>query len=105
MKSEQFHRRGFKEVRDKVENTITDQYQSEVVDDLKASNYIIERDNVKVHLAKVSVVPYLFVLVHSWDLVACLVVAENSQLMKGLLDLLNHYRTLDFVGVSNGASR
>lgn len=52
MKSEQFHRRGFKEVRDKVENTITDQYQSEVVDDLKASNYIIERDNVKVHLAK-----------------------------------------------------
>jgi len=52
MKSEQFHRRGFKEVRDKVENTITDQYQSEVVDDLKASNYVIERDNVKVHLAK-----------------------------------------------------
>ena len=60
MKSEQFHRRGFKEVRDKVENTITDQYQSEVVDDLKASNYVIERDNVKVHLAKVSVVPPTF---------------------------------------------
>lgn len=53
MKSEQFHRRGFKEVRDKVESTIQEQYQSPIVDDLKASNYVIEKDGVKVYLAKV----------------------------------------------------
>lgn len=52
MKSEQFHRRGFKEVRDSVEDTITKQYQSPLVDDLKSSNYVIEKEGVKVYLAK-----------------------------------------------------
>eukprot|EP00526_Cylindrotheca_closterium_P011959 CAMPEP_0113618402 /NCGR_PEP_ID=MMETSP0017_2-20120614/9313_1 /TAXON_ID=2856 /ORGANISM="Cylindrotheca closterium" /LENGTH=460 /DNA_ID=CAMNT_0000527899 /DNA_START=58 /DNA_END=1440 /DNA_ORIENTATION=- /assembly_acc=CAM_ASM_000147 len=51
-KSENFHRKGFKEVRDNVEDTIKDQYQSSLVDDLKSSNYVIEKDNVKVYLAK-----------------------------------------------------
>ena len=54
MKSEQFHRRGFKEVRDQVESSIEQQYQSELVDDLKSNNYLIEKDGVKVYLAKVS---------------------------------------------------
>lgn len=53
MKSEQFHRRGFKEVRKQVEDTIQDQFQSELVDDLKSSNYVLEKDGVKVYLAKV----------------------------------------------------
>lgn len=53
MKSEQFHRRGFKEVRNQVESAIQEQYQSPLVNDMKASNYLIERDGVKVYLAKV----------------------------------------------------
>ena len=53
MKSDQFHRRGFKEVRNQVESAIQEQYQSPLVNDMKASNYLIERDGVKVYLAKV----------------------------------------------------
>ena len=53
MKSKQFHRRGFKEVRDDVEKTMETQFKSELVEDLKGSNYVIERDGVKVYLAKV----------------------------------------------------
>ena len=52
MKSDQFHRRGFKEVRDQVEQTVQDQYESEIVGELKTSNYVVEKDGVKVHLAK-----------------------------------------------------
>lgn len=52
MRSEQFHRRGFKEVRKEVESTIQDQFQSPLVDDLKTNNYVIEKDGVKVYLAK-----------------------------------------------------
>jgi 4-hydroxy-3-methylbut-2-enyl diphosphate reductase len=53
MKSEQFHRRGFKEVREKVEASIQSQFQSELVDDLKTNNFVIDKDGVKVYLAKV----------------------------------------------------
>lgn len=53
MKSENFHRRGFKEVRDQVESSIQEQFQSPLVNDMKTSNYLIERDGVKVYLAKV----------------------------------------------------
>lgn len=53
MKSNQFYRKGFKEVREDVEKTMQDQFKSELVDDLKASNYMVERDGVKVYLAKV----------------------------------------------------
>jgi 4-hydroxy-3-methylbut-2-en-1-yl diphosphate reductase len=52
MKSDKFHRRGFKEVREKVERDVQEQYQSEVVGELKSSNYVVEKDGVKVHLAK-----------------------------------------------------
>ena len=52
MKSDQFHRRGFKEVRDQVEQTVQDQYESEIVGELKTSNYVVEKDGVKVHLAR-----------------------------------------------------
>jgi len=55
MKSDRFHRRGFKEVREKVENVVQEQFQSSLVDDLKSSNYLIEKDGVKVYLAKVRV--------------------------------------------------
>ncbi|KAL3942211.1 MAG: hypothetical protein SGBAC_003558 [Bacillariaceae sp.] len=51
-KSDNFHRKGFKEVRENVEETIKDQFESSLVDDLKTSNYVIEKDNVKVYLAK-----------------------------------------------------
>ena len=50
MKSDQFYRRGFKEVR---EDVMEDQFQSKLVDEMKTSNYVVERDGVKVHLAKV----------------------------------------------------
>ena len=53
MKSDRFHRRGFKEVRDKVESAVQEQFQSSLVDNLKSSNYVIEKDGVKVYLAKV----------------------------------------------------
>jgi hypothetical protein len=55
MKSDQFHRQGFKEVRNKVETTMGEQFESTLVKDLKASNYVVERDGVRVHLAKVCV--------------------------------------------------
>ena len=55
MKSEQFHRRGFKEVREGVEKTMGEQFQSEIVDELKSKDYVLERDGVKVHLAKVRI--------------------------------------------------
>lgn len=53
MKSEQFHRKGFKEVRDSVESTMQQQFQSSIVKDLRESNYLMEKDGVKVYLAKV----------------------------------------------------
>jgi len=53
MKSDQFYRKGFKEVREDVESVMEEQFNSELVDDLKSNNYVIERDGVKVHLAKV----------------------------------------------------
>lgn len=52
MKSPQFYRKGFKEVRDGVEETMGKEYQSEIVDEMKADKYVLERDGVKVHLAK-----------------------------------------------------
>jgi len=51
-KSEQFHRKGFKDVREDVEETVKTQYESSLVDDLKSSNYVIEKDGVRVYLAK-----------------------------------------------------
>jgi hypothetical protein len=53
MKSDRFHRKGFKEVRDGVETSMKQQYQSSIVKDLKTSNYLLEKDGVKVYLAKV----------------------------------------------------
>lgn len=53
MKSDQFHRRGFKEVREGAEQRLEDEYMSPLVKDLKTSNYVMERDGVKVYLAKV----------------------------------------------------
>ena len=53
MKSDQFHRKGFKEVREDVESTMQQQFQSNIVKDLRESNYLMEKDGVKVYLAKV----------------------------------------------------
>jgi 4-hydroxy-3-methylbut-2-en-1-yl diphosphate reductase len=55
MKSPNFYRQGFKEVRGDVEQVMGSQFKSGIVDDLKSSNYVMERDNVKVYLAKVCV--------------------------------------------------
>jgi hypothetical protein len=55
MKSEQFHRRGFKEVREDAEMRLEQEYMSDLVKDLKSSNYVMEKDGVKVYLAKVCV--------------------------------------------------
>lgn len=55
MKSPRFHRRGFQDARDDAEQRLQEEYMSEVVKDLKASNYVMEKDGVKVYLAKVSI--------------------------------------------------
>jgi 4-hydroxy-3-methylbut-2-enyl diphosphate reductase len=52
MRSPQFYRSGFKEVRKEVENTMQDQFKSSLVDTLKSNMYTIEKDGVRVHLAK-----------------------------------------------------
>jgi 4-hydroxy-3-methylbut-2-enyl diphosphate reductase len=52
MKDENFYRRGFKEVREKVEANVEEQYTSELVGELKSSNYVLEKDGVKIYLAK-----------------------------------------------------
>mmetsp|Transcript_34380 Transcript_34380/g.63202 ORF Transcript_34380/g.63202 Transcript_34380/m.63202 type:complete len:463 (+) Transcript_34380:184-1572(+) len=52
MKTDTFHRRGFKEVREGVEKSMSEQFESELVDELKSNNFVINKDGVKVHLAK-----------------------------------------------------
>ena len=53
MKSDQFYRQGFKDVRVNVEEVMENQFKSSIVDTLKTSNYVMEREGVKVYLAKV----------------------------------------------------
>ena len=53
MKSDQFHRKGFKEVRKQVDDVMTGQFKSELVEDFKSNDYVIDREGVKVYLAKV----------------------------------------------------
>lgn len=52
MRSPQFYRNGFKEVRKEVEDTMQKQFKSSLVDTLKSNMYTIEKDGVRVHLAK-----------------------------------------------------
>jgi len=52
MKSEKFYRKGFKEVRKEVEADMKEEYKSNLVEELKSNNNVIEKDNVKVYLAK-----------------------------------------------------
>eukprot|EP00540_Astrosyne_radiata_P007200 CAMPEP_0116868100 /NCGR_PEP_ID=MMETSP0418-20121206/26996_1 /TAXON_ID=1158023 /ORGANISM="Astrosyne radiata, Strain 13vi08-1A" /LENGTH=447 /DNA_ID=CAMNT_0004504007 /DNA_START=118 /DNA_END=1461 /DNA_ORIENTATION=- len=52
MRDKQFHRQGFKEQRDEVEKTMDNEYQSALVKDLRSNQYVMERDGVRVHLAK-----------------------------------------------------
>ena len=52
MKTDTFHRKGFKEVRENVEKSMEEQFKSSLVDELKNNNYVIEKDGVRVHLAK-----------------------------------------------------
>jgi len=52
MKSPSFFRAGFKEQREEVEGIMENQFKSNLVDDLRSNEFVIERDGVKVHLAK-----------------------------------------------------
>eukprot|EP00536_Pseudo-nitzschia_multiseries_P016326 jgi/Psemu1/263558/estExt_Genewise1Plus.C_10780004 len=52
MKNPQFHRRGFKEVRTRVEETMEKEYKSQLVEDLKSNNYLLQKDGVRTYLAK-----------------------------------------------------
>lgn len=52
MKTESFHRRGFKDVRDGVEKSMDEQFKSKLVDELTSNDFVLERDGVKVFLAK-----------------------------------------------------
>lgn len=51
MKSDQFFRHGFKEVRGDVEEVMEDQFKSTLVDEMKENQFLIKRDGVTVHLA------------------------------------------------------
>jgi 4-hydroxy-3-methylbut-2-enyl diphosphate reductase len=53
MESDRFFRKGFKDTREASEKTMNEQFESTIVKDLKSSNYVMERDGVKVFLAKV----------------------------------------------------
>jgi len=52
MKNPSFHRRGFKDVRDEVKKGMDESFNSVLVDDLKETEFIMERDGVTVYLAK-----------------------------------------------------
>ncbi|EED92462.1 predicted protein [Thalassiosira pseudonana CCMP1335] len=52
MKSPTFYRQGFKDVRPAVEKSMEDQFKSSLVDELKTNDFVIEKDGVKVYLAK-----------------------------------------------------
>ena len=53
MKNPQYHRRGFKDVRPQIEATMESQYKADLVEDLKSSgNYMVEKEGVKMYLAK-----------------------------------------------------
>ena len=52
MKEDTFHRRGFKGVRENVENAMDEQFKSELVDELRTNDFVVQKDGVKVHLAK-----------------------------------------------------
>jgi len=51
-KSDKFHRKGFKDVREEVESRMENQFQSELVKDLTSNEFMVEKDGVRVHLAK-----------------------------------------------------
>jgi 4-hydroxy-3-methylbut-2-enyl diphosphate reductase len=57
MESDRFFRKGFKDTREESEKTMNEQFESTIVKDLKSSNYVMERDGVKVFLAKVCRLP------------------------------------------------
>ncbi|KAL7570857.1 hypothetical protein ACA910_018922 [Epithemia clementina (nom. ined.)] len=52
MKSPRFHRRGFKEVREQAEERMNQEYQSDLVKEFRSSNFVMQKDGVKVYLAK-----------------------------------------------------
>jgi len=52
MESTSFYRRGFKEQRVGVEEMMAQEYESDLVKEFKSSNFLVERNNVSVHLAK-----------------------------------------------------
>jgi 4-hydroxy-3-methylbut-2-enyl diphosphate reductase len=52
MQSPSFYRRGFKEQREGVEETMAQEYESDLVKELKSKDFVVERSNVRVHLAK-----------------------------------------------------
>ncbi|KAL7497932.1 hypothetical protein ACHAWT_009441 [Skeletonema menzelii] len=52
MKTDSFHRRGFKDVREGVEKSMEEQFKSKLVDELTSNDFVLERDGVKVFLAK-----------------------------------------------------
>ena len=62
MKSDQLHRMGFKEVRKEVEGRMQSEFQSQLVGELKSNNYVMERDGVKVYLAKVTIYDTMILL-------------------------------------------
>lgn len=52
MSSDSFHRKGFRDVRDGVEKSMEEQFKSQLVDELRSNDFVLERNGVKVYLAK-----------------------------------------------------
>ena len=58
-KSDQFHRKGFKDVREQVAHKMGEHFESGLVKDIRANEYVVEKDGVRVHLAKVRILMIL----------------------------------------------
>ena len=103
MKSGQFHRRGFKEVREEVETRMEGEYQSSLVKDMRGNQYTMEKDGVKVYLAKVCSGRMMY----SWwfrpsGFVWIMYLCRTQTWIFMLIFLFFSFlRTLDSAGVSN----
>lgn len=118
MESDRFYRKGFKDTREDVQKTMSEQFESNIVEDLKTNNYVMERDGVKVYLAKVCRLPICSGAssVEGLASVCSVFCSEHVSFFIFFIPFLTahftffprslttHIRILAFAGVSNGAS-
>ena len=57
-RSPKYHKSGFKEFREKVDERMERDYKAPLVESIRSSNNVLEKDGVRVHLAEVSAHTY-----------------------------------------------